>query len=87
VEKVKAKIDHVVTLKGNDLAAEAGNSLSLNMVMLGGLIGTGSIPINAEAMKETIATHTKKAFLESNLKAFDLGMAAGKSQAEAMGLI
>jgi Pyruvate/2-oxoacid:ferredoxin oxidoreductase gamma subunit len=25
-------------------------------------------------MKETISTSTKKAFLESNLKAFDLGM-------------
>ncbi len=87
MEKIRGKISHVITLKGNDLAAEAGNALSLNMVMLGGLIGTGSVPMDAEVMQETIAAHTKKAFLEYNLKAFDLGMAVGKSQAEAMGLI
>jgi indolepyruvate ferredoxin oxidoreductase beta subunit len=56
------------------MAAEAGNPLSLNMVMLGALIGSGTIPIGAEDMKKTIANSTKKAFLESNLKAFDLGL-------------
>ena len=44
------------------------------MVMLGALIGSGTIPIGAEAMKKVLSTSTKKAFLDSNLKAFDLGM-------------
>jgi indolepyruvate ferredoxin oxidoreductase beta subunit len=56
------------------MAAEAGNPLSLNMVMLGALIGSGTVPIGAEDMKKTIETSTKRAFLESNLKAFDLGL-------------
>jgi len=76
VDKVKGKVAKVITLRGNDLAAEAGNALSLNMVMVGALIGSGAIDITEEAMKETISTQTKKAFLESNLKAFDLGKAA-----------
>ena len=42
--------------------------------MLGALIGSGTIPIGAEAMKKVLSTSTKKAFLESNLKAFDMGM-------------
>jgi indolepyruvate ferredoxin oxidoreductase beta subunit len=61
---------------GSALAEKAGNPLSLNMVMLGALIGSGTIPIGAEAMKNTISMSTKKAFLEHNLKAFDLGFAA-----------
>jgi hypothetical protein len=36
--------------------------------------------VTEEVMKKTIGTSTKKAFLESNLKAFDLGKeAAGKA--------
>lgn len=71
---IRAKVGKVIALDGNAMAEEAGNPLSLNMVMLGALIGSGSIPVGAEDMKKTISTTTKKAFLESNLKAFDLGM-------------
>ena len=73
LDKIHEKVNNVIALNGNKLAEEAGNPLSLNMVMLGALIGSGIISITAEAMKETIATSTKKAFLESNIKAFDLG--------------
>ena len=71
---IRSKAKKVISLDGNKLAAEAGNPLSLNMVMLGALIGSGAIPIGPDDMKEVISTSTKKAFLESNLKAFDLGL-------------
>ncbi len=71
---IKRKAKKVIALDGNDMADKAGNPLSLNMVMLGALIGSGTIQVGAEDMKKTISTTTKKAFLESNLKAFDLGM-------------
>jgi indolepyruvate ferredoxin oxidoreductase beta subunit len=73
LDLIHTKVDNVIALNGNELAEEAGNPLSLNMVMLGALIGSGTIPVTEKAMKETISTTTKKAFLESNLKAFDLG--------------
>lgn len=73
LNKVTKKVGKVVALQGNDLAEQAGNVLSLNMVMLGALIGTGAVGVNEEVMKKTIAGATKKAFLDSNLKAFDLG--------------
>jgi indolepyruvate ferredoxin oxidoreductase, beta subunit len=73
LEKVKKKVGKVVALHGNDLAEKAGNALSLNMVMLGALIGTGATPVTEKVMKDIIAGSTKKAFLDSNLKAFDLG--------------
>jgi indolepyruvate ferredoxin oxidoreductase beta subunit len=78
--KLPGKVRKVVTVRGNALAEEAGNPLSLNMVMLGALFGAGSLPISVEKMKETIAQSTKKAFLESNLKAFDLGRKAAAAQ-------
>ncbi len=72
---IHERAKRVIELDGNALAEEAGNPLSLNMVMLGALIGSGTTPIGAEEMKKVLATSTKKAFLESNLKAFELGMA------------
>jgi len=75
---VRKKVGRVVELDGNALAEEAGNPLSLNMVMLGALIGTGAVPIGAERMKEVLSRFTKQAFLESNLKAFDLGFQAAQ---------
>ena len=78
LDKIQAKVHRVIALNGNELAEEAGNPLSLNMVMLGALIGSGVTPVSAEAMKETISGSTKKAFLESNLRAFDLGRDAAE---------
>lgn len=78
MELIAKKVGKVISLRGNDLAEGVGNPLSLNMVMLGALIGSGVLGVNAEAMKETISTSTKKAFLESNLKAFDAGMDSAK---------
>lgn len=78
LDKVGKKVGKVVSLNGNDLAEKAGNALSLNMVMLGALIGTGATPVTEEVMKKIIAGSTKKAFLDSNLKAFDLGKEAAQ---------
>jgi indolepyruvate ferredoxin oxidoreductase, beta subunit len=71
---IRDKARRVIALDGNAIAESVGNPLALNMVMLGALIGSGTIPIGAEAMKKVLSTSTKKAFLESNLKAFDMGM-------------
>jgi indolepyruvate ferredoxin oxidoreductase beta subunit len=73
LDLIQTKVERVIALNGNELAEEAGNRLSLNMVMLGALIGAGAIPITSDVMKATISDSTKKAFLESNIKAFDLG--------------
>jgi indolepyruvate ferredoxin oxidoreductase, beta subunit len=83
IDTVRSKVNNVIALNGNDIAEKAGNPLSLNMVMLGALIGSETVPINAETMKETISTQTKKAFLDSNLKAFDMGLEEGKKLASA----
>jgi len=78
LDLIQTKVNKVIALNGNELAEEAGNPLSLNMVMLGALIGSGATDVTEEAMKKILSTSTKKAFLESNLKAFDLGMEVAK---------
>jgi indolepyruvate ferredoxin oxidoreductase beta subunit len=76
---MKTKVRTLISLDGNGLAKKAGNPLSLNMVMLGALLGSGVIPLKEEALKKTISKSTKQAFLESNLKAFDLGLSAARA--------
>ncbi|MFW6055634.1 MAG: indolepyruvate oxidoreductase subunit beta [Thermodesulfobacteriota bacterium] len=70
---LRSKVDRMFTLNAKGLAETAGSLQSLNMVLLGGLIGLDQLDIGPDEMKETISANTKKSFLEANLKAFDLG--------------
>lgn len=76
---IREKAGKVIALDGDAIAEGVGNPLALNMVMLGALIGSGTISISAEEMKRAISASTKKAFLESNLKAFDQGFERAKA--------
>ncbi len=73
---VKQKTARLIAFDAAALAKEAGNVLSVNMVLLGALIQTGILPLTADQIKEAIRTKTKKAFVETNIKAVDLGAAA-----------
>lgn len=73
---IRAKTAKLIAFDALAMAKEAGNVMSLNMVLLGALIQTGKIPVSAENCRETIKTKTKKAFVDTNLKAFELGFSA-----------
>ena len=76
---IQAKTARLIALDAAALAIEAGNILSVNMVLLGALFQTGTLPIPSQRVKEAIVKITRKTFLESNLKAFDLGFSAASS--------
>jgi indolepyruvate ferredoxin oxidoreductase beta subunit len=77
---IRKKTKRLVAFNGLSLAKDAGNALSLNMVLLGGLIQSDIVPISADQLKEAIKTKTKPTFVDINLKAFDLGFnAAGNA--------
>ena len=78
-ELIRKKTAKLIAFNAAALAKEAGNVLSVNMVLLGALIQTGVLPLTVDQVKEAMNTKTKKAFLDSNLKAFDLGYAAAES--------
>jgi indolepyruvate ferredoxin oxidoreductase beta subunit len=75
-ELIRKKTSRLIAFNAVSKAKEAGNVLAVNMVLLGALTQTGQMPFTAEHVKDAIRVRTKKAFLESNLKAFDLGFAA-----------
>jgi indolepyruvate ferredoxin oxidoreductase beta subunit len=74
-ELIRAKTAKLIAFNAASLAKEAGNALSVNMVLLGALTQTGILPFAADTVKDAMRRKTKKAFLDSNLKAFDLGYA------------
>jgi len=76
---IRAKTAKLIAFNAEVLAREAGNVLSVNMVLLGALIQTGKIPLSKETVQEAIKTKTKKTFMESNLKAFELGFSKANS--------
>jgi indolepyruvate ferredoxin oxidoreductase beta subunit len=68
----------LLAFDAGDLARQAGSPLAVNMVLLGALTATDSLPIPAEAILTVVRTQTKEKFLSSNLKAFELGAAAAR---------
>ncbi len=76
---IRKKTAKLIAFNAAALAQEAGNTLSVNMVLLGALIQTGVLPLTVDKVKQAMKTKTKKTFLDSNLKAFDLGFAAAES--------
>ncbi len=77
---IKSKTSRFISFDGIALAKEAGNVMSLNIVLLGALIQTGILQLTVDSVKKAIETTTKKAFVETNLKAFELGFeAAGRA--------
>ena len=61
------------------LAKEAGSPMSVNIVLLGALIQSGTLKFTKENVIEAIKRRTKPAFLDMNLKAFELGFEAAQT--------
>jgi indolepyruvate ferredoxin oxidoreductase beta subunit len=77
--QIREKTQKLVAFDSLALAREAGNPMANNMVLLGALIQTGRLPLTAENVKDAMKFATKQAFLDVNLKAFDLGFSAAKT--------
>lgn len=77
---IRAKTARLIALNAVDLAKTAGNVLSVNMVLLGALIQTGILPVTADHVKQAIRTKTKAAFVDINIRAFDLGFETASRQ-------
>ena len=77
LEAVRAVTSHVFAFSATYCAVEAGSVRTLNMVMLGCLLGSGLLPCPADDFW-TIATRTMpRALLEANARAFASGVKTG----------
>lgn len=73
---IRGRVKRLITINAQVLAERAGAALSANIVMLGALAGSGVLPIPMGAFEKTIRTTTRERFVETNLRAFELGVAA-----------
>ena len=80
-EWIRNKTARLIAFDALALAKQAGNIMSLNMVLLGSLIQTGIMPVSADNVKEAIRTSTKKDFVDINIEAFELGFEAAAEAA------
>jgi indolepyruvate ferredoxin oxidoreductase beta subunit len=76
---IRSKTARLIAFNATALAREAGNVLSVNMVLLGALTQTAVLPLTVANVKAAMQRKTKAAFLDVNLKAFDLGFEAAKN--------
>ncbi len=72
------KVGALLAFDAGGLARQAGSPLAVNMVLLGALAATDSLPLKTQDLLSVIRTSTKEKFLTSNLKAFELGAAAAR---------
>lgn len=79
LDLLRAKVKKVVAFDALAEAKSAGNPLGVNMVMLGALMAAGDIPLTEASLRKAIETRTKKAFVEANMKCFDLGIEAAQA--------
>lgn len=70
---IREKTTRLIAFNAAALAKDAGNVLGVNMVLLGALVQTGVLPLTVDQVKEAMKRKTKADFLESNLKAFEMG--------------
>jgi indolepyruvate ferredoxin oxidoreductase beta subunit len=58
------------------LAEEAGDPITTNVVMLGALTASGSLPYGEDVMVATIKAGLRPQFIDLNMRAFELGKRA-----------
>ena len=76
--RLAEQVGALLAFDAGALARQAGSPLAVNMVLLGALAATDSLPIAVEDILSAIRTGTKEKFLASNLQAFELGAAAAR---------
>ncbi len=79
---IKEKCASLVAIDAMALAKQAGSLMSVNIVLLGALIQTGSLGFAKQNVIEAIKRRTKPAFLDMNLHAFELGYDAAEQYSE-----
>jgi indolepyruvate ferredoxin oxidoreductase beta subunit len=76
LELIRRKVKRLIAINADALAVEAGSALAVNIVMLGALAQSNTVPVNADQMKEALKLNLNKKLWDINLKAFDLGYEA-----------
>jgi len=78
IEKIKIFTEKLLVVDALELARRAGSAITRNIVLLGALAANGILPMKNETLKDAIKELVRPAYLEMNLRAFELGYEAVK---------
>lgn len=73
INTLKDNYEHILPIDGNKLAMDAGNILSLNMVLLGAVVADDNFPLSKESVIEAMKNNLKPKFHDLNTKAIENG--------------
>ncbi|MBR3039547.1 MAG: indolepyruvate oxidoreductase subunit beta [Lachnospiraceae bacterium] len=76
---LKQKIQKLAVVNADELCAPLGSSKFFNVAVLGVALGARFLHFEEETVKNTIAKTVKEKFVESNIKAFEIGKEVGLS--------
>ncbi|TFG35057.1 indolepyruvate ferredoxin oxidoreductase subunit beta [Candidatus Thorarchaeota archaeon] len=74
IQSIKKFTDKIIIFDAHSVALDAGSSKALNMVMFGGVIGTGIVPISTETAYQAIRDSFPSKYETINLKAVENGI-------------
>jgi indolepyruvate ferredoxin oxidoreductase beta subunit len=73
IEALGRLTGNVVSFDATELAVEAGNERTMNVVLLGALAASGRLPFGTEALREAVLSRVPPRTVEVNEAAFNLG--------------
>ena len=74
--KKRYKKEKLLLVDAEKLAANLGSSITMNMVLLGAVSGSGVLPIPSKNLREAIRNTSLPQYLDINLEAFQSGFEA-----------
>jgi indolepyruvate ferredoxin oxidoreductase beta subunit len=75
IEALNMLSGNVVSFDATELAMEAGNERTMNVVLLGALAASGRLPFDKESLREAVLRRVPPRTVEVNEAAFNLGCA------------
>lgn len=76
LERIKSVGKKTITFPLVELATQAGNVITANIVMIGALAGSGLLPFEERFLREAMEQSVPQRALEVNRKAYELGRGA-----------
>lgn len=74
IQSIKMFTDKIIEFDAHKVAADAGSSMALNMVMFGGILGTGIIPVRNKTAFQIIRESFPLRYEQINLEATKKGL-------------
>jgi indolepyruvate ferredoxin oxidoreductase beta subunit len=74
--------EDIVAFDATSIAEEAGDPITTNVVMIGALTASGTLPFSEKTVVKALREMIRPAYLEINIRAFELGKKAFKQKIE-----